>query len=184
MICKVLTNVECVTGVRVCWEGRGVILFEWLFQFGCNMPLSQYIHYNDVILTTMASEITSLTDVNSTAYSDAYQRKHQSSVSLAFVWGIHRDRWIPRTKGQSHMILLPLLKVTFTYAHRREDQDWDLQICILSLPYSKVHGAHMGPIWGRQVTGGPTVGPMNFAILVTIYITVLDTHIESWNKNR
>ena len=28
------------------------------------------------------------------------QRKHQSSASLAFVRGIHRDRWIPRTKGQ------------------------------------------------------------------------------------
>ena len=33
-------------------------------------------------------------------YSDADQRKHQSSASLAFVWGIHRDRWIPRRKGQ------------------------------------------------------------------------------------
>ena len=30
----------------------------------------------------------------------ANQSKHQSSASLAFVWGIHRDRWIPRTKGQ------------------------------------------------------------------------------------
>ena len=56
--------------------------------------------YNDVIMTTMASEITSLTVVYSTVYSDADQRKHQSSASLAFVWGIHRDRWIPRTKGQ------------------------------------------------------------------------------------
>ena len=27
-------------------------------------------------------------------------KKHQSSASLSFVWGIHRDRWIPRTKGQ------------------------------------------------------------------------------------
>ena len=27
-------------------------------------------------------------------------KNHQSSASLAFVWGIHRDRWIPRTKGQ------------------------------------------------------------------------------------
>ena len=27
-------------------------------------------------------------------------KKHQSSASLAFVWGIHRDRWIPHTKGQ------------------------------------------------------------------------------------
>ena len=57
-------------------------------------------HYNDVIMTTMASQITSLTVVYSTVYSDADQRKHQSSASLALVWGIHRDRWIPRTKGQ------------------------------------------------------------------------------------
>ena len=57
-------------------------------------------HYDDVIMTTMASQITSLKVVYSTIYSDADQRKHQSSASLAFVWGIHRDRWIPRTKGQ------------------------------------------------------------------------------------
>ena len=59
-----------------------------------------HVHYADVIMTTMASQITSLTVVYSTVYSDADQRKHQSSASLAFVWGIHRDRWIPRTKGQ------------------------------------------------------------------------------------
>ena len=57
-------------------------------------------HYTDVIMTTMASQITSLTVVYSTVHSDADQRKHQSSASLAFVWGIHRDRWIPDTKGQ------------------------------------------------------------------------------------
>ena len=51
-------------------------------------------------MKTMASQITSLTVVYSTVYSDADHRKHQSSASLAFVWGIHRDRWIPRTKGQ------------------------------------------------------------------------------------
>ena len=57
-------------------------------------------HYDAVIMTTISSQITSLTVVYSTVYSDADQRKHQSSASLAFVWGIHRDRWIPRTKGQ------------------------------------------------------------------------------------
>ena len=51
-------------------------------------------HYDDVIMTTMAAQITSLTVVYSTVNSDANQRKHQSSASLAFVWGIHRDRWI------------------------------------------------------------------------------------------
>ena len=31
-------------------------------------------------------------------------------------------------------------------------------------PESKVHGANMGPIWGRQDPDWPHVGPMNFAI--------------------
>ena len=38
----------------------------------------------------IASQITSLTIVHSTVYSDVDQRKHQSSASLAFVRGIHR----------------------------------------------------------------------------------------------
>ena len=38
----------------------------------------------------LASQITSLTVVYSTVYSDVNQRKHQSSASLAFVWEIHR----------------------------------------------------------------------------------------------
>ena len=48
------------------------------------------IHYNDVIMGAMASQITSLTIVYSTVYSGADQRKYQSSASLAFVRGIHR----------------------------------------------------------------------------------------------
>ena len=41
-------------------------------------------------MSAMASRITSLTIVYSTVSSDADQRKHQSSASLAFVLGIHR----------------------------------------------------------------------------------------------
>ena len=37
-------------------------------------------------MSTMASQITSLTIVYSTVYSGADQSKHQSSASLAFVW--------------------------------------------------------------------------------------------------
>ena len=48
-------------------------------------------HYGDVIMETIASQITSITSVYSTVYSDADQRKHQSSVSLAFVRRIHRE---------------------------------------------------------------------------------------------
>ena len=38
----------------------------------------------------IASQITNLTIVYSTVYSDADERKYQSSASLAFVRGIHR----------------------------------------------------------------------------------------------
>ena len=51
-------------------------------------------HNSDVIMGAMTYQITSLTIVYSTVYSGADQRKHQSSASLAFVWGI------PRTNGQ------------------------------------------------------------------------------------
>ena len=33
-------------------------------------------------------------------------------------------------------------------------------------PDSKVHGANVGPTWGRQDPGGPHVGHTNFAIWV------------------
>ena len=46
-------------------------------------------HYNAVIMSTMASQIASLTN-DTTVYSDADKKKHQSSASLAFVRGIHR----------------------------------------------------------------------------------------------
>ena len=45
----------------------------------------------DVIMGMISSQITSLTIVYSTVYSDADQREHQSSASLAFLRGIHRE---------------------------------------------------------------------------------------------
>ena len=54
-------------------------------------PRTPYVsHYGDVIMGTMVSQITSLTIVYSTVYSDADQRKHQSSASLALMRGLHR----------------------------------------------------------------------------------------------
>ena len=41
------------------------------------------------------------------------------------------------------------------------------------IPDSKVHGANMGPIWGRQDPGGTHVGPMNFAIWDVIELSIL-----------
>ena len=50
------------------------------------------IHYSDVIMSEMTSQITRVSIVYSTVCSGAYQRKHQSSASLASVKGIH---WWP-----------------------------------------------------------------------------------------
>ena len=60
----------------------------WPFCWG--LRLLNDVHFNAVIMSTRASQITSLTIVYSTVYSGADQRIHQSSASLAFVWGIHR----------------------------------------------------------------------------------------------
>ena len=48
------------------------------------------MQYDDFITGAIASQITSLSIVYLNVYSDADQRKHQSSASLAFVRGIHR----------------------------------------------------------------------------------------------
>ena len=45
---------------------------------------------SDIIMSVMASKITSVLAVNSTVCSDADKRKYQSSASLAVVRGIHR----------------------------------------------------------------------------------------------
>ena len=47
-------------------------------------------HYNDVIMSAMASQITGVSIVCSSVDSGVDRRKHQSSASLAFVRGIHR----------------------------------------------------------------------------------------------
>ena len=64
-----------------------------LLWFGTSRRVYLYgswLHYSDVIMSAMASLITSLTSVYSIVHPGADQRKHQSSASLAFVRGIHR----------------------------------------------------------------------------------------------
>ena len=56
-------------------------------------------HHDDVIMSKMKSQITSLMIVYSSVYSGADQRKHQSSASLAFVREIHRGPVISPHKG-------------------------------------------------------------------------------------
>ena len=75
---------------RVCIRVYGYQLLRQLRRNNTRCSSFMSYHYDDVIMDTIASLITSLTIVYSTVYSDADQRTHQSSASLAFVWGIHR----------------------------------------------------------------------------------------------
>ena len=65
-------------------------------------------HYIDVIMSTMASQITSLMIVYSSIYWGADQRKHQSSASLAFVRGFHRGPVISPHKWPVTRKMFPL----------------------------------------------------------------------------
>ena len=64
---------------------------NWYKDPSCNNMFSSS-HYSDVIMGTMASQITSLTIVYSSVYSGADQGKQHSSAPLAFVRGNH---WWP-----------------------------------------------------------------------------------------
>ena len=69
------------------WPGTEQAIIQCLNKW---RPISFSYHYSDVLMTTIASQFTSLTIVYSTVDSGADQSKHQSFASLAFVWGIHR----------------------------------------------------------------------------------------------
>ena len=62
----------------------------------------------------VASQITSLTIVNSTVYSGSDKKKHQSSASLAFVRGIHRRPVNSPRKGPVTREMFPFDDVIMT----------------------------------------------------------------------
>ena len=64
-------------------------------------------HSSDVIMRAMASQITGVSIVCSTVCSGADQRKHQTSVSLAFVTGIHRWAVNSHQKGPVRRKMFP-----------------------------------------------------------------------------
>ena len=93
------------------------------------------VHYDDVIITTKASQITSLTVVYSIVYSAVDQRKHQSSASLAFVRGI------PRTKGQLRGKCFHLMTSSWRYI---------LSISRMTSWHGNVFRI-TGPLWGESI---------------------------------
>ena len=79
----------------------------WCLQKEMRKTLDPLTKEEVVIMSTMASQTTSLTIVYSTIHSGADQRKHQCSASLALVWGIHRWTVNSPDKGPVTRIMSP-----------------------------------------------------------------------------
>ena len=78
-------------------------------------PRQWKLHYNDVIMSMVASQITSFTIVYSSIYSGANQREYQNSASLAVVRGIHRWPVNSSHKGSVTRKMLPFDDVIMNY---------------------------------------------------------------------
>ena len=75
---------------RVSYGMSIVNIFEKTDRVIMTLLCTYTVHYDDVIMGAIASQIPSLTVVYSIVNWDADQRKRRGSASLAFVWGIHR----------------------------------------------------------------------------------------------
>ena len=114
-------------------------IWPWIWILHAKLCVVWHIHYGDVIMDAIASQITSLTIVYSIVYSDADQRKHQSSASLAFVRRIHRGpvnsphKW-PVTRKMfpfdDVIMISDTTGSTIITSLKRSDNDSELQLYI------------------------------------------------------
>ena len=126
IFCWLLACTNCWTNkLMVIWDSIRpcdiiVMMFVCAEQKTCHMyPIFTRVavtsHYDDVIMSTIASQITSLTIVYSTIYSGVDQSKYQSSASLAFVWGNHRGPVNSPHKGPVTRKMFPFDDVIMTW---------------------------------------------------------------------
>ena len=111
-------------------------------------------HYNDVIMSEIASHITSLTIVYSIVHSDADQRKHQSSASLALCGEFTGDWWIPRTNGQLrgkcfHLITSSWVLLTYSFIFAIITNSMHHGTCATHLPWCM--------LWSLARAGGENI---------------------------
>ena len=102
-----------------------------------------WFHYNDIIMSAMASQITSHTTICSTVYSGADQRKHQSSASLAFLRGIHR--W-PMNSPHKGAVTRKIVSIGWRHHVKFSCMDSFLELAFLECRATTVKWLHHKPI--------------------------------------
>ena len=118
-------------------------------------------HYDDVIMTMLASQITSLTVVYSIVYSSVNQRKHQSSASLAFVREIHRGPVNFPHKWPVTRKMFPFDDVIMTTQRCNLPVVTRDASCLIQLatPMASLIARFMGPTWGPSGADRSQVAP-------------------------
>ena len=140
----------------VCWIQMILSIYSIWILAGNNWNIrrdgvrKQRDHYNDVTMSEIASQITSLTIVYSILHSDADQRKHQSSASLAFVWGSHRGtvnsphKWPVTRKMFPFDDVIMCHALTLWWRHQMEICSTLLALCEGNSPLSPVNSPQKG----------------------------------------
>ena len=95
---------------------------------------------------------------------------------------IFNDNW---THGSHCVVFCCALLCFVVFWYMFVPTSFRVTLMALEQPYpdNKVHGANMGPTWGRQDPGGPHVGPMDLAIGVWLHrCHRVNESYESTNK--
>ena len=143
------TRIQTIVNLNSVWNGFNELIFIPMV----NMSQHQQLilpHYNDVIMSSLAI-------VYSTAYSGGEdQRKHRSSVSLAFVWGIHRSPVNSPQKWPVTRTIFPFDAVTTPFNIVLHLLICSMHQYVYSLIVSPITKTHMGLVFkaARQVEPG------------------------------
>ena len=130
-------------------------------------PRDIAVHYNTILYPAQVCVKTSSVKLRSNFEHSQDTHTSPKRVIYGCLSWVTWKKW-PRDIGSALNIvaLYPFSNhFALLYIHAKR-----LQLPVVRYPNSKVHGANMGPICGRQDPGGPHVGPMNFAICVNIWL--------------
>ena len=152
------------------------------------------LHYSDVIMSAMMSQITSLTIAYSTIYSGADQRNHQSSASLAFVRGIHRRLVDSPHKGTVTRKMFPfvdVIMVNFMGNLIGSGQNCMFLIWVFNIHYDWSYSVTRSPGESNPLievadwsVHGWHLGMSSLCIVKKAFLTCIQTGWHSWQPIR
>ena len=86
------------------------------------------------------------------------------NLSIKLVKQFHHDQAYLQSLCKLNWNVMVLLLTQMIGRISFKRCQWWVRWHVLGIPDSKVHGANMGPTWGRQDPGGPHVGHLNLAL--------------------